>query len=263
MARPMAAGRSAIRALLASALLFVLPAATAACPAGPVDARARVDTVYDGDTVRLSDGREVRLVGLNTPELDHGDGPDQPLAVQARRALRDLLATGDARVALAFGPERHDHYDRLLAHVFLADGRNLTRLLLERGLGWQVAIPPNLGHLECYTRAEGRARSAGRGVWGHPAHAAQPAAALDQGGGFRRVRGRIEHVGTGERAYWLDLRGLTLRLARSDLPYFDRADPRTWRGRRLVVRGWIYRVDGEARMNLRHPAAVEWLKTDT
>lgn len=254
----MAAGPT-IRALLASALFFALSPADAGCEAGSLDARARVEAVYDGDTVRLADGREVRVIGVNTPELSHDEGPDEPLASEARDALRALLARADDRVALAFGAERRDHYDRLLAHLFLPDGRNLTRLLLERGLGWQVAIPPNLAHVDCYARAEDHARRAHRGVWDHPAYTPVAADALPAGGGFRLVRGRIGRVGESERAYWLDLGGLTLRLPRADLSYFDGGDPHRWRGRELVVRGWLYRVDGEPRMNLRHPAVVEWL----
>ncbi len=30
-----------------------------------------VQKVYDGDTVLLTDGRKIRLVGINTPEIEH------------------------------------------------------------------------------------------------------------------------------------------------------------------------------------------------
>ena len=214
--------------------------------------------VHDGDTLRLADGRDVRLVGINTPELGRDGEPDQPLAVAARRALAALL-DGERRVALELAPERSDPHGRLLAHIHAADGRNLTAALLERGLGWPVAFPPNLGHLDCYTRIAAAARAAGRGVHGHAAYRAVAAADLgDSAGGFTRVHGTIGRVGRSARAWWLDLGGLSRRLAGHDLPYFDTDDPRAWRGRRLRVRGWIYRVDGDARMNLRHPAAVDW-----
>ena len=36
--------------------------------------RAAVKRVIDGDTLHLTDGRKVRLVGINTPELDHEHG---------------------------------------------------------------------------------------------------------------------------------------------------------------------------------------------
>lgn len=243
------------------ALLFAWSTVAVAttCPAERIDTRAVVETVHDGDTVRLADGRSVRLVGINTPELGRDGAPDEPLARSAREALIDLLA-GDRSVGLEIAPEGTDRYDRLLAHVHTADGRNVAATLLRQGLGWHIAVPPNLGHLDCYRRAERSAREADRGVHGEAALA--PVAADDLGanaGGFAVVTGTIERVGTSRRAYWLDLGGLTLRLARADLPYFEQRDPRRWHGRSLRARGWIYQVDGQARMNLRHPAAVEWM----
>ena len=220
-----------------------------------------VDRVHDGDSIRLADGRDVRLVGINTPEMGRDGAPDEPLARSAREALIDLLA-GDRTVGLEMAPEGTDRYDRVLAHVYTADGLNVAATLLQRGLGWHIAVPPNLGHLDCYRRVERSAREADLGVHGEAA--LTPVAADDLGanaGGFALVTGTITRVGTSRRAYWLDLGHLTLRLARADLPYFEQTDPRRWRGRSLRARGWIYQVDGQARMNLRHPAAVEWMDT--
>ena len=250
-----------IGALLAGALLFVwsTTAVATACPPDRIDTRAAVDRVHDGDSIRLADGRDVRLVGINTPEMGRDGAPDEPLARRAREALIDLLA-GDRTVGLEMAPEGTDRYDRLLAHVYTADGQNVAAALLRRGLGWHIAVPPNLGHLDCYRRAERSAREADRGVYGEAALA--PVAAGDLGanaGGFALVTGTIQRVGTSRRAYWLDLGELTLRLARADLPYFENTDPDRWHGRSLRARGWIYQVDGQPRMNLRHPAAVEWM----
>lgn len=258
----MAAGHR-IGAPLVGAFLFAWSAVVSAamCPPGRVDMRATVETVHDGDTIRLTDGRDVRLVGINTPELGRDGAPDEPFARAARRALRDLLAD-NRTVGLEIAPEGSDRYDRLLAHVYTTDGQNAAAHLLQRGLGWYIAVPPNLGYLDCYRRAERTARRDERGVHGEPALMPVAANALGRdAGGFNRVTGTIERVGSSTHAYWLDLGGLTLRLARADLPYFEDSDPQHWLGRSLRVRGWIYQVDGEPRMNLRHPAALEW--TDT
>lgn len=254
--------RSFFWAPLVGAFLFPLPALAAAaeCPANRVDEHAEVAAVVDGDTLRLDDGRQVRLIGINTPEFGRDGKPDQPFAQEAYRAARNFIQRGGSRIALRHGSERRDRYGRLLAHPYLPDGRNLTRLLLERGHGLRVTVPPNLHHYRCYDRADKAARAGGRGVWSGPWYRGTPAAELPaDAGGFAVVTGHVERVGESGRAYWLDLGGLTLRLAKGDLPYFDGMDPRAREGRRLRVRGWIYRVDDEARMNLRHPASVEWL----
>lgn len=244
----------------------MLTPATAAgleCPPDRVDARARVEAVYDGDTVRLADDTEVRLIGIDTPEIGRDGEPDQPYGRAARTALVELLAAHERRIHLRYASERRDDYDRLLAHAYLPDGRSITRLLLERGYGARVTVPPNTWQHRCYARAERSARTAERRIWrtqrlrGVTARALPPDAA-----GFRIVTGRIRRVGESARAWWLELAGVTLRLPKRDLDYFDGVAPRQWHGRRLRVRGWIYRVDGRARMDLRHPASLEWLGDD-
>ncbi|MEX1081729.1 MAG: thermonuclease family protein [Halofilum sp. (in: g-proteobacteria)] len=234
--------------------------APAECAAERIDEQAVVDSVTDGDTVRLSDGRQVRIIGLNTPELGRDGAPDEPFAQAARQSLQRLIASADGRVGLQIGREARDNYDRLLAHLYLPDGRNITERLLERGYGLRVVVPPNLAHQRCYARAEAAARAADRGVWTEPRFLGVPADRLPaDAGGFAVVTGRIIRVGESRSAFWLELDGkLTLRLPKNDLPYFD-GEPQRREGQRLRVRGWIYRVDDEPRMNLRHPAAVEWL----
>ncbi len=82
--------------------------------------------VLDGDTLRLPDGRRVRLPAVDTPELG------RPCAAEARDfTAAQLAAAADARLAPAAPP--HDHYGRLLADVLL-DGASLQEALLSAGL---------------------------------------------------------------------------------------------------------------------------------
>lgn len=259
----MAAGRI-LRAPLAGAFLLALPGAAVAlaCPPDRIDREVTVAHVHDGDTVRLAGGDDLRLVGIDTPELGRDGAPDEPLAAAARDALVRLLDAHDRRLELRLDSERRDRYGRLLAHAYLPDGRSVARVLLARGYAVRVTVPPNTWRHRCYAAAEGRAREAQRGLWQleryHGVAAAQLAA---DAGGFHVVRGRIGRVGESGDAFWLELDGLALRLDKGDLDHFDDLEPDSLAGRRLRVRGWIYRVRGQARMNLRHPASVEWLDT--
>ncbi len=89
------------RASLAGALfvfwagiLSVLPlpaVAAVVCAPDRIDAQVRVSHVIDGDTVRLSDGRHLRLIGVDTPELAHNGAPAQPLGIEARDRLRHIV----------------------------------------------------------------------------------------------------------------------------------------------------------------------------
>ncbi len=78
-----------------------------------------VATVSDGDTLRLLDGRRVRLVQIDAPELSSGECYARP----ARAALVRLAPPG-ARVDLEADPalDAEDRFGRLLRYVVRAGG---------------------------------------------------------------------------------------------------------------------------------------------
>ena len=62
---------------------FATSPATEDCPVDRIDEFVKVRQVFDGDTILLMDGRKVRLLGINSPELEHDDRPAEPLATGA------------------------------------------------------------------------------------------------------------------------------------------------------------------------------------
>ena len=70
--------------LLFSFTVWSAQLAAQTCTTPPFDETVEVAKVTDGDTLRLRDGRSVRLIGINSPELAHTDKPAEPLAEQAR-----------------------------------------------------------------------------------------------------------------------------------------------------------------------------------
>ena len=95
---------------------------------------SRVEWVPDGDTIHLEDGRRVRLLGIDTPEMGRDGGPDQYYARESRDYLRRLI--GDRPIRLEADNQGPDRYGRLLAYVFLADGRMANEVLVEEGLAF-------------------------------------------------------------------------------------------------------------------------------
>lgn len=262
-----AGARSLSRALVRfSTLLLCLvgnPVVQAACPPDRLDTQAQVRHVIDGDTLILSDNRHIRLIGINTPELGRDGKPPQSGADRARRELRQLVNQADGRIGLRYGSDRKDRYGRTLAHAFLPDGRSLSAELLARGLGFPVIIAPNTWHHGCYQSQAEQARRAGLGVWSDPAWAPRSSYALAADTrGFQRIIGVIERVGESRSAVWLNLAGnFAIRIPREDLGYFPRQDWNQWRGRRVEVSGWVYRVRDELRMNVHHPDTLQWLQS--
>jgi endonuclease YncB( thermonuclease family) len=119
--------------------------------------------VIDGDTVILDDGRRIRYLGINAPEINHKNQQGQPYAFVAKRFNRKLV-TG-RRIRLEFGPKKKDRYGRVLAYLFLADGTFVNRELLARGYGYfyPTAIPGKYDHLLLKTQRT--AMAAGIGIW--------------------------------------------------------------------------------------------------
>lgn len=245
--------------LIALALLAAAPAGgDTHCPADRTDERVRVDFVYDGDTLRLGDGRSVRLIGLDTPEIGHDGAPTQPFAEQARTALEKLLAT-NPYVRLRHDAERQDRYRRTLAHAYLDDGRSVAALLIEQGFATTLVVPPDLWNIDCYRAAEQRARAERRGIWTLPAYQPVESTALAPGAqGFHLIRGRVTRVGGSRKSVRLTLEGgVSLRIARNDLHYFS-TPPEQLHGRTVIARGWPHPgAEGAPVIRIRHPAALE------
>lgn len=194
--------------------------------------------VIDGDTLQLVDGRRVRLLGIDTPEIGRRGEPSEPFAQAARKRLEALVSKPGMRMHVGEAPR--DRYGRTLAHLFAADGSNIEAQLLEEGLGFALVVPPNDRMADCHGVAERRARSADRGVW---SRSPITPASVVKTGGFSVISGKIASVSEGGGYLWLDLDGpVTLRIGREELEVFQEAfggTPRQWAGRTLEARGWV------------------------
>jgi endonuclease YncB( thermonuclease family) len=228
------------------------------CGQTRIDARSRVTYVFDGDTVKLQDGRRVRLIGINTPELGHKGAHDEPLAVRARDVLEQILDSGDRTVLLQYGSETHDHYGRLLAHVFLQDGENVAVPLLQKGLATTLVVPPNTGEMHCYREVEDRARARRTGLWALDRYQATDSTTLrTTSRGFRIVHGRVTAVRKSRKSTWVDLEGLlTVHISNRDRNNFPKQELESLRNRKIEVRGWIRPSGKRLQMTVRHPAAL-------
>ncbi len=247
---------------LFATLFAVLPllAQGASCSADRINERARVAHVHDGDTITLADGRKLRLIGIDTPELGRDGRPAEPLAEEAAAALRGLLAD-EASVGLRFDTELKDHYRRTLAHLFLQDGRSAEVWLLERGLATLFAVPPNLWNISCYGAAEQRARDARRGLWARAEYRVTDTAALTPGAaGVRLLRGRVLEVEETAGSLWLKLNGnVSVRVDRDDFVYFGADDPRRLLHKQVLVRGRLIAKESGWTLHVRHPVALQRL----
>jgi micrococcal nuclease len=122
---------------------------------------AVVRYVHDGDTLFLEDGRKVRLLGINTPEI--GDNAEC-YGDEATALLRQLVPEG-APVWVQADIEPLDQYGRSLLFIYTADATNVNLELLAQGAAEVEQYSPNLLLEDELHRAEDAARSAGLGLW--------------------------------------------------------------------------------------------------
>ncbi|MGG2109527.1 MULTISPECIES: thermonuclease family protein [Lysinibacillus] len=91
---------------------------------------------YDGDTIQATingQKEKIRLLMVDTPEMNYNKGEAQPFAEEAKDYTIKLLENAKKIEAVYdVGPET-DNYDRLLAYVFVDDVL-LQESLLKEGL---------------------------------------------------------------------------------------------------------------------------------
>ena len=142
-------------------------------PAGATPCRepvkGEVVDITDGDTIRVKTGRgveRVRLIGIDTPEVDHSGPDDECFGEEAKAFLTAMIK--DKRVWLTFDAECKDGYDRTLAYVHRGFEVNdfIQRLLLRGGWATAYAVSPNVSLSELFEADEATARGASEGLWG-------------------------------------------------------------------------------------------------
>jgi micrococcal nuclease len=229
-----------------------------ACLPARIDEQVQVSYVFDGDTVKLSDGRRVRFIGINTPEIGHHEVLTQPYAEAAKKSLQEALKTGGNVLSLQYGRERQDHYGRLLAHAYLSNGENVAILLLRQGHATTVVVPPNTSAADCYQLVEHEARSARRGLWQLASYQTQDADSLPADTrGFRLVRGQVAGIHRTRHQVRIALKGtLTARVSNADLVNFKPDYLENLVNHTVELRGWIRPERDGLGIRVRHPAAL-------
>ncbi len=102
-------------------------------------------------------------MGIDTPELSSSDPRELELARQAKQVNAELVQ--GAKLHLEYDLERYDQYNRLLAYIFLPDGRMLNMELVRRGLARVLLKPPNLHYRDELVQAQRQAIKDRVGLW--------------------------------------------------------------------------------------------------
>ncbi len=224
-----------VSATVAGMLLAGNALAQTACKPTPIGT-ATVAAVRDGRTLSLTDGRTLRLAGVEV--------------IGKSRAVLQQLAAGKTLRLQKLGADR-DRYGRLVAFAFAGDSReSLQQALLAAGA---ARVGPHVGDRGCaqmLLETEGTARAARRGLWGDPRFLPIKARNITRiralAGHFALVEGKVLSVHPAGGTIYLnfgrrwtrDFSVIILRRLRSTFATAGMA-PRQLEGRTLRVRGII------------------------
>ena len=125
--------------------------------------QALVSKVVDGDTIRLSDGRKVRYIGIDTPETVHPTKAIGCYGQEASAKNKELVL--NQIVALEKDVSETDRYGRLLRYVYL-DGIMINDLLVKAGYARVSTYPPDVKYQAIFSASEKIAQEQNLGLWG-------------------------------------------------------------------------------------------------
>ncbi len=150
------------RISIGATILLLLPLAIHA--ATPRTLVAKVERISDGDTITAVTNNQtklrIRLMGIDAPEVPHGDKPGQPFGEEARDYLDHLIGGKTVRVD-AYGP---DEYKRVLAVVW-DEQINVNLLLVAMGYAEVYRGAPCQVYCQELEDAEAKARRDRVGMW--------------------------------------------------------------------------------------------------
>lgn len=144
------------------------PSASASPPVSTPGAPCIVARISDGDTLTCEDGTKVRLLLIDCPEMKQGEW-----GARGKDALSALTPLGST-VRLEVDVQPRDRYGRLLAYVFLPDGRMANEEMARQGFAVALTYPPNVQHVELIRAAVEAAKADKRGLWATSAFECSP-----------------------------------------------------------------------------------------
>ncbi|MFK7925589.1 MAG: thermonuclease family protein [Bacteroidia bacterium] len=128
----------------------------------------KVRYVFDGDTFLMEDGRKIRMLGIDTPELSF----EEFYAEEAKNRLSELISGRRVELREDKFSADTDRYGRYLRYVHFME-RDVNLQLIEEGYA-RVFDRYKIERLGAYLDAEAVAQEEGLGLW-------QKEAALAQG----------------------------------------------------------------------------------
>ena len=123
----------------------------------PIQNSIKVSYVIDGDTIKLSTGESVRLIGINAPEKG------EKCYEEAKTYLEEWVLENED-ILLEEDIEDKDQYGRLLRYVFV-DVYNVNHRMILEGLAHKYEYGSNTKYSSLFEEAENKAKENKGCLW--------------------------------------------------------------------------------------------------
>lgn len=130
----------------------------------------KVSKVIDGDTIKVEiDGqiKTVRLIGVDTPEVDSGVTDLECFGNEASSKTKELLNGKLVKLEADLTQANQDKYGRLLRYVYLeGDLESINEKLIKQGYAFEYTYKVPYKLKDKFDEAEDYARENEVGLWG-------------------------------------------------------------------------------------------------
>ncbi|GKT12869.1 MAG: micrococcal nuclease [Thiomicrorhabdus sp.] len=211
-------------------------------------------------------GKKVRLIGLYSPQIERKyklNTPGEPLAKQAQTFLNKLLANNNMEIGVEYDQTKIDEFGRQLVHLFLKDGTNIQKKILESGFAVNRPAKDNNRYAQCYFEAEKKARANNIQLWDvlkkypdlHFPLAKSSELNLEDTG-FRIIQGKVIKVMKSKTNYIINMDTTGIRISKKYWDKFDFNKIKRLKGKTIEVRGMAYLYKRVMFMKIDHPSSI-------
>ena len=129
---------------------------------------ASVIRIIDGDTVEVMLGgneEAIRVIGINTPETVDPRRPVECFGKEASVKAQELLMGQSVLLESDDSQSNRDRYNRLLRFVFMPDGTDYGKYMIENGFAYEYTYDTPYRYQAEYKSAQQKAQEEKRGLW--------------------------------------------------------------------------------------------------
>lgn len=122
----------------------------------------KIVRVIDGDTIVTENNQKIRLIGIDTPEVNNNNNSQKCLGDIATNKMKELVEGKD--VILEKDVSDIDKYGRLLRYIWV-DNTLINKTLVQEGYAKVDTVKPDIKYLQVFSVAQTQAQNRKVGLW--------------------------------------------------------------------------------------------------